>query len=140
LLLAILPAAPAGDRREEGFEPLALELLADDLFVSRPRPDRKPLRVGVGLGIGDWRFAGSGESGLTRQRRGMASFVHTAVSHAIAISRTPSITSHARLPTLHPESQRTTNPKSRIPNPQPPHSAASRLLRRPCGCPDSSTR
>ena len=41
LLLAILPAAPARDRREERLEPFAFELLADDLLVPRARPDRR---------------------------------------------------------------------------------------------------
>src|SRR5262245_45583182 len=45
LLLAILPAAPPGNRRQERFELLAFELLADDLLVSRPRPDCIPLHV-----------------------------------------------------------------------------------------------
>src|SRR5436190_1890653 len=44
LLLAILPAAPSGDRRKEGLESLALELFADDLLMPRPRPDRVPGR------------------------------------------------------------------------------------------------
>ena len=52
LLLAILPAAPAGDRRQERVDLLALELLADDLLVPRPRPDREPLaRASVEVGI-----------------------------------------------------------------------------------------
>ena len=43
LLLPILPAAPAGDRRQERLDALPLELLADDLLVPRPRPDGEPL-------------------------------------------------------------------------------------------------
>src|SRR5688500_532639 len=42
LLLPILPPAPLRDRREEGFDPLALELLAYDLLVSGSRPDGVP--------------------------------------------------------------------------------------------------
>ena len=48
LLLAILPAAPARDRRQEGLDVLLLELLADDLLVARPRPDRVPADVRIG--------------------------------------------------------------------------------------------
>src|SRR5688572_16743915 len=44
LLLAILPAAPAGDRGKERFEPLAFELLPDGLLVPRARPDGVPRR------------------------------------------------------------------------------------------------
>ena len=44
LLLAILPAAPPRDRRQEGFDVLAFELLAHDLFVPRPGPDGEPIR------------------------------------------------------------------------------------------------
>ena len=33
LLLAILPPAPAGNRRQKGVEALAFDLLADDLLV-----------------------------------------------------------------------------------------------------------
>ena len=44
LLLAILPAAPPRDRREERLEPLALELLPNDLLVARARPDGAPRR------------------------------------------------------------------------------------------------
>src|SRR5687768_7569952 len=42
LLLAILPAAPLRDRRQEGFEPFTFELFSDDLLVARSRPDRVP--------------------------------------------------------------------------------------------------
>ena len=52
LLLAILPAAPAGDRRQERFDVLALQLLADDLLVPRARPDGEPLwRAGSAIAI-----------------------------------------------------------------------------------------
>src|SRR5829696_7886145 len=44
LLLPILPSAPARDRRQERFEPLAFELIADDLLVPRARPDGVPRR------------------------------------------------------------------------------------------------
>jgi hypothetical protein len=49
LLLAILPAAPAGDRRQERLDLLAFELVADDLLVARARPDREPLRAARSL-------------------------------------------------------------------------------------------
>src|SRR5688572_24587890 len=42
LLLAVLPAAPLRNGRQERVNALRLELLTDDLFVSRARPDRKP--------------------------------------------------------------------------------------------------
>src|SRR5262249_3967930 len=42
LLLSILPAAPAGDRRQECLDALLLELLADNLLVTRARPDCEP--------------------------------------------------------------------------------------------------
>src|SRR6185503_894343 len=42
-LLAVLPAAPAGDGGEKCVDALALELLADHLFVPRAGPDRIPL-------------------------------------------------------------------------------------------------
>ena len=47
LLLAILPAAPARDGRQEGVDVLALELLADDLLVARARPDGEPAVGGL---------------------------------------------------------------------------------------------
>ncbi len=47
LLLAIFPAAPAGDGRKEGFNVLLLELFPNNLFVSGPRPQRKPVLLGV---------------------------------------------------------------------------------------------
>ena len=43
LLLAILPAAPFRQRRQERFEAFLFELLSNDLFVTRPCPDRVPL-------------------------------------------------------------------------------------------------
>ena len=46
LLLPILPPAPAGHGRQKRVDLLALELLADDLFVARPGPDGKPVRAG----------------------------------------------------------------------------------------------
>jgi hypothetical protein len=46
LLLAILPPAPLRDRRQECFDVLLLQLLPDDLFVARARPERVPLRRG----------------------------------------------------------------------------------------------
>ena len=42
LLLAILPAAPARDRRQKRLDLLAFELLADDLLVARAGPDGVP--------------------------------------------------------------------------------------------------
>src|SRR5471032_1806125 len=46
LLLAILPAAPAGHGRQERVDVLPLELIADHLLVARPGPDREPLGAG----------------------------------------------------------------------------------------------
>src|SRR5687768_4043180 len=46
LLLAILPPAPLGDGREKGRDALLFQLLAHDLLVPRPRPDREP-RIGT---------------------------------------------------------------------------------------------
>src|SRR5262249_18726915 len=43
LLLAIFPAAPAGDGGEECVDALSLQLIADHLLVARSRPHRKPL-------------------------------------------------------------------------------------------------
>ena len=46
LLLAILPAAPARDRRQEGLDVLLFELLAHDLLVARSGPERVPADSG----------------------------------------------------------------------------------------------
>src|SRR5581483_1905125 len=48
LLLPILPAAPARDRRQECFDVLPFELLADDLLVAGSRPDGEPVFRGGG--------------------------------------------------------------------------------------------
>src|SRR5688572_13549667 len=42
LLLAILPSAPLRDGRQKHVNPLLLQLLADNLFMARSRPDREP--------------------------------------------------------------------------------------------------
>src|SRR5688572_29332970 len=42
LLLPILPAAPAGDRRQKCLDPFALQLLPYHLFVPRACPKREP--------------------------------------------------------------------------------------------------
>src|SRR5205085_11580307 len=47
LLLAILPAAPPRDRRQERFDALLFELLADDLLVARAGPQRVPTHLGI---------------------------------------------------------------------------------------------
>src|SRR6266550_300297 len=47
LLLAVLPAAPARDGGKEGLDPLLFELLADDLLVTRPGPERIPTHFGI---------------------------------------------------------------------------------------------
>jgi hypothetical protein len=44
-LLPILPAAPSGDRRKEGLNPLPVEMVSNSRLVPRPRPDREPLRA-----------------------------------------------------------------------------------------------
>src|SRR5215467_898413 len=44
LLLAVLPATPARDGRQERFYALAIELFANDLLMTRARPERVPLR------------------------------------------------------------------------------------------------
>ena len=42
LLLAVLPVAPLADGGEEHFDVLLFQLIAHELFVPRPGPDRKP--------------------------------------------------------------------------------------------------
>src|SRR5688572_5227486 len=42
LLLTVFPAAPTRDRRQERLEPLAFQLLAHQLLMSRARPDGVP--------------------------------------------------------------------------------------------------
>ncbi len=56
LFLAVLPAAPFRNGRQEGVDTFALELLAHGLLVARPRPDGEPLSSlnGPWLVAGGW--------------------------------------------------------------------------------------
>src|SRR4029453_4386910 len=66
LLFAILPAAPARDRRQEHIDVPLGQLLAHDLLMARARPDGKPARGTQGIRAWDqglglrrrfrWRF------------------------------------------------------------------------------------
>ena len=92
LLLAILPPAPAGNRRQERVDLLALELLANHLFVARSRPDREPLRRprSVGWPVRAARLAAAASLAASRPSSYAfltSSFFHSMMAWARSFSR-----------------------------------------------------